>query len=99
VTLEKEGICMFPDAPTERGVKHLKGLVKCVEDGYEACLALVVQMGGMKEFVPNYATHREFGEEMEIAERNGVKIMVCGCDVAEDSISIGRAGIPHRYSE
>ena len=98
VTLENDGVCMFPDAPTERGVKHLRGLRKCVEDGYEAYLVLVVQMGGMKEFVPNYATHREFGEEMEKAERSGVKVLVCGCDVGEDSISIAGAGIPHSYS-
>ncbi len=68
VTLEHEGVCMFPDAPTERGLKHVRGLERCVEEGYEAYMVLVVQMNGIKVFTPNYATHRDFGLEMERAE-------------------------------
>ncbi|MBR6204800.1 MAG: DNA/RNA nuclease SfsA [Candidatus Methanomethylophilaceae archaeon] len=97
VTLENDGVCMFPDAPTERGLKHVRGLEECVEEGYEAYLVLVVQMEGMKEFVPNYATHAEFGREMEKAERSGVKVLVLECEVSEDSMRIGGRAIPHRY--
>jgi sugar fermentation stimulation protein A len=71
VTLEKDGICMFPDAPTERSLKHIRGLEESVKEGYEVYLVMIVQMKGMKGFVPNYSMHREFGEAMEHAERSG----------------------------
>ena len=96
VTLEHDGICSFPDAPTERGVKHVRGLVSALSEGYEARIALVVQMGRMTMFEPNYATHEEFGIELERAEVAGVEVMVLGCDVTEDSMSISYS-IPHRY--
>lgn len=96
VTLEHDGVCMFPDAPTERGLKHLRGLERCVEEGYEAYVALVVQMKGMRVFVPNYDTHREFGEEMERAERAGVGVLVYDCAVTEDSMAVD-SPLPHRY--
>lgn len=57
VTLENNGICCFPDAPTERGVKHLRGLMKAVTEGYECYVAFIVQMKPMKIFTPNYSTH------------------------------------------
>ena len=97
VTLEHDGVCMFPDAPTERGLKHLKGLEECVAEGYEAYLVFIVQMKGMRSFVPNYATHREFGEAMERAERAGVGVMVLECDVSEDSMAVNGRRIPHSY--
>ena len=97
VTLEKDGVCMFPDAPTERGLKHLRGLEECVKEGYEAYLVMIVQMKGMKRFVPNYSTHREFGEAMEHAERSGVGVMVLECDVTEDSMTVNGRPIPHSY--
>lgn len=96
VTLENDGVCMFPDAPTERGLKHLRGLERCVSEGYEAYVALVVQMKGMKIFEPNYATHHEFGEEMERAEKSGVGILVYDCVVTEDSMAVD-SPLPHRY--
>lgn len=96
VTREFDGVCMFPDAPTERGLKHLRGLERCVDEGYEAFVALIVQMKGMKEFVPDYAIHREFGEEMERAEASGVGVLVYDCVVDEDSMTVD-APLPHRY--
>lgn len=96
VTREFDGVCMFPDAPTERGLKHLRGLERCVEEGYEAYLALVVQMKGMHVFVPDYETHPEFGREMKRAEEMGVGILVYDCVVTEDSMYVD-SPVPHRY--
>lgn len=96
VTREFDGVCMFPDAPTERGLKHLRGLERCVEEGYEAYLALIVQMKGMHVFVPDYETHPEFGREMERAEEMGVGILVYDCVVTEDSMYVD-SPVPHRY--
>ncbi len=96
VTLEHEGVCMFPDAPTERGLKHIRGLKKCMEEGYEVYMAFVVQMKGMRVFTPNYATHREFGLEMERAESMGVGIVVYDCLVTEDSMTVD-SPLPHVY--
>ena len=88
VTLEFDGICMFPDAPTERGVKHLKGLMEALDEGYECYIALIVQMKGMKSFTPNYSTHEEFGILLEKAYRKGVKILVYDCLVTPDSMTV-----------
>ena len=96
VTREFDGVCMFPDAPTERGLKHLRGLERCVEEGYEAYLALIVQMKGMHVFVPDYETHPEFGREMERAEEMGVGVLVYDCVVTEDSMYVD-SPVPHRY--
>lgn len=88
VTLEENGFCRFPDAPTERGLKHLKGLQRCVEEGYGACVAFVVQMPGMRAFGPNYDTDPDFSSELERAASNGVRILVLGCETTEDSLGI-----------
>lgn len=88
VTLEKDGIAMFPDAPTERGVKHIRELMKCIDDGCEAYLLFVVQMKGVTEVRPNYATHREFGEALAEAAAKGVRIMAVDCIVTPDSMCI-----------
>ena len=87
-TLEKNGVAMFPDAPTERGVKHIKELEKCLDDGYEAYILFVIQMKGVHEFIPNDETHRSFGEALREASFRGVKILAMDCDVTPDSISI-----------
>ena len=88
VTQETDGVCMFPDAPTERGLKHLRGLEAALSEGYEAYVALVVQMKGMRVFTPNYGIHREFGEELERAVSMGVGLMVYDCLVTEDSMIV-----------
>lgn len=88
VTLESDGICRFPDAPTERGLKHIRGLERCVSEGYGAFIVFVVQMSGQRVFTPNYDTHEEFGTELERAHSEGVGIRVLVCDVEEDSLRI-----------
>ncbi len=96
VTLEEDGVCRFPDAPTERGLKHIRGLEECVSLGYEACAVFIVQMKGMRVFEPNYATHAEFGRELERAESLGVRVLVYDCAVTEDSMAVD-SPLPHRY--
>lgn len=93
VTLEEDGIARFPDAPTERGVKHINELIKAMEDGYDAYIVFVIQMKGMKKFRPNDETHRAFGDALREAAAFGVKILAFDCDVDIDSIEIrGRVG-------
>lgn len=93
VTLEKDGTALFPDAPTERGVKHINELVSCVKDGYEAYIIFVIQMKGVTVFRPNDDTHREFGDALRAAEMSGVKILAIDCYVTEDSMKID-ASVP-----
>lgn len=88
VTLEKEGEALFPDAPTERGVKHVLHLCDCVKDGYEAYLLFVIQMKGVKSFSPNDGMHPEFGESLRRAAASGVQIIAMDCIVSPDSIEI-----------
>ena len=87
-TLEKNGVATFPDAPTERGVKHIKELVKSVKEGYEAYILFVIQMKGIYEFVPNDETHKAFGDTLREAAENGVKIIAMDCEILPDSIEI-----------
>jgi len=88
VTLEKDGVVMFPDAPTERGVKHLCGLIKCAEEGYGAYVLFVVQMNGVKYFTPNDETHSLFGETLRQAANRGVHILAYDCRVTPESMKI-----------
>lgn len=87
-TLEMEGKGYFPDAPTERGVKHLRELAGAVAAGYTAAVAFVIQMNGVREVYPNVAAHPEFGEALKEAEAAGVKIWRLPCRVAADSLKI-----------
>lgn len=88
VTLESNGIVMFPDAPTERGVKHLRELMRCAEDGYGAYLLFVVQMRGVKYFTPNDGTHPQFGEALRLAAERGVHILAYDCAVTPEEMKI-----------
>lgn len=88
VTLENDGVVSFPDAPTERGVKHLKELQKAIAEGYRAYVLFVVQMSDVKYFEPNYTTHPEFAEELKNAKENGVIPLAFDCAVTPDSIEI-----------
>ncbi len=88
VTLENNGTAMFPDAPTERGVKHINELISCISDGYEAYILFVIQMKGVNAFVPNDKTHRAFGDVLRKAEKQGVKILAVDSVVKKDSIEI-----------
>lgn len=88
VTLENEGVVLFPDAPTSRGVKHLKELVSAREEGYEAYVIFIVQMEGVKYFTPNYETHKEFGDTLSFCKNNGVNILAFDSVVLKDEIYI-----------
>lgn len=85
-TLEVDGTGYFPDAPTERGVKHIRELIRAKEEGYNAALAFVIQMDGIKEVRPNVKTHPEFGIAMEDARRSGVEVVFITCHVEPDSL-------------
>ncbi|MDE5864331.1 MAG: DNA/RNA nuclease SfsA, partial [Lachnospiraceae bacterium] len=87
-TLEIEGIGYFPDAPTERGVKHLRELTKAVEEGFVCYAVFVVQMEGIHEVRANVATHKEFGDALEAAKAAGVKILCLSCRVTEDMLEV-----------
>lgn len=88
VTLEEENTVRFPDAPTERGVKHVRELIRCVREGYEAYLLFVIQMKDVKVFQPNWETHPEFGEVLREAEKAGVKLLAYDCLVGDDFMEI-----------
>lgn len=87
-TLENDGIAYFPDAPTERGIKHIKELCECIKDGYESYIVFVVQMENVVGFSPNYKTHAEFGETLKRAKNQGVKLMAKNCRLTDSSIEI-----------
>lgn len=87
VTLENDGVVSFPDAPTERGVKHLNELISAKKDGYSPWVLFVVQMEKAKHFIPNDVTHKEFGNTLRRAKNEGVKIMAISCRITYDSIS------------
>lgn len=88
VTLEENGIVMFPDAPTERGVKHINELVSAMSDGYEAYILFVIQMSGVSRFMPNDTTHKEFGDALRRAKARGINILAVECNVSPDSMEI-----------
>ena len=88
VTLEENGAALFPDAPTERGIKHLNELAICVKEGYEALVVFVIQMSNARYFTPNNKTHPAFGKTLVAAEKAGVKIIALDCVVTENSLTI-----------
>jgi len=88
VTLEEDGIVRFPDAPTERGVKHLKGLQRCIREGFEAWAIFIVQMRDVRHFEPNRTTHPEFANALQEAAAAGVRLAAFDCEVEPDSLTI-----------
>ena len=88
VTLENDGVCAFPDAPTERGAKHLKGLCKLAREGYGAYVLFVIQMGDVKYLHPNDVTDPKFGAALREAAANGVQVLAVDCHVTEDTMEI-----------
>jgi sugar fermentation stimulation protein A len=88
VTLENDGVCAFPDAPTERGVKHLQCLTRAAQDGYGAFVLFVIQMADVKYLHPNDKTDPAFGSALRTAAENGVRVLAMDCAVTEDSMSI-----------
>ena len=88
VTLEEDGEVRFPDAPTERGVKHLRGLQRAVEQGHRAAVFFVIQMKGPTRFRPNDATHPAFGAALREAAGNGVDVYAYDCLVTPDGLTL-----------
>lgn len=87
-TLEIDGIGYFPDAPTERGIKHLHELAGAVKSGYKAMLAFVIQMDGVEEVRANIDTHPEFGTALDAAKAAGVEVLFLKCHVEPDTLVI-----------
>lgn len=88
VTLEREGMALFPDAPTLRGARHLRELCACLEEGYRACALFVVQMAGVRGFSPNAVTDPDFDLALRTAAKKGVRLEAVDCLVTPDSLSI-----------
>lgn len=87
-TLEFDGHCFFPDAPTERGVKHLEELMKAKESGYKAAVLILIQMEEATDFAPNDETHKAFGDTLRLAASKGVEILCYNCRVTPDSLEL-----------
>ena len=87
-TLEIDGTGYFPDAPTERGVKHIHELIRAKKQGYWCGIAFVIQMNGIKEVRPNVDTHPAFGEALTKAKKAGVHVLHLPCAVKENSLHI-----------
>ncbi|MBE6037080.1 MAG: DNA/RNA nuclease SfsA [Clostridiales bacterium] len=88
VTLEEEGICRFPDAPTERGMKHLKGLEEAAAAGHTAAVLFVIQMKDVVRFEPHEERHKAFADALRHAAANGVQVLACDCRVTPDSMNL-----------
>lgn len=84
VNLVIDGVAYFPDAPTDRGIKHIKELCECVKDGYNAYVIFVVQTAGVYSVMPNYDTHIEFAKTLEYVANNGIKVLAYNSRVGED---------------
>ena len=91
VTLEENGICAFPDAPTDRGSKHLRGLTAALQEGYGAYVLFVIQMADVSFLHPNDQTDPAFGKALREAVAAGVRVLAVDCSVTPDSMTIGKA--------
>lgn len=99
VTLEENGVCAFPDAPTERGAKHLRGLAEAVRQGYGAYVLFVIQMADVKYLHPNDRTDPDFGTALREAAAQGVHIVAVECRVSEDTMEISGSVPVHLEGE
>ncbi|MFQ9892043.1 MAG: DNA/RNA nuclease SfsA [Emergencia sp.] len=88
VTLEEGGVARFPDAPTERGVKHVEELCRAKEEGFLCYVLFVIQMQGVCRFEPNDRTHKAFGDALRRAEKKGVIVLACDCKVTRNTLNI-----------
>ena len=87
-TLERDGVCAFPDAPTVRGAKHVRGLAELARQGYGAYILIVIQMEGVEYFHPNDATDPAFGQALREAARAGVQVMAMECQITPETMTI-----------
>ena len=88
VTLEENGVARFPDAPAQRGVKHVEELIRAHEAGFEAGILFVIQMKGARRMEPNWRTHEAFGEALQKAQAAGVKVLAYDCRVEPDLLEL-----------
>lgn len=88
VTLENDGLALFPDAPTVRGLKHINELVKAKEQGFDTYIFFLIQMDGISKFSPNSKMHKEFADALKSAKEKGVEILAFNCTVNVDSIKV-----------
>lgn len=88
VTLEESGVVRFPDAPSERAIKHVEELIQACSEGYKAYIVFVIQMKGVKYFTPNTDTQPEFAAILQRAEQAGVQILAYDCNVKADEIEL-----------
>ena len=86
VTLEENGIVMFPDAPTLRGVRHVEELCRSLSEGYDAMIVFIIQMSPVQRFIPNDRTHPEFGDALRHAQNKGVRLLALDCLVTPDTL-------------
>ena len=98
VTLEQENVVLFPDAPSQRAVKHINELAKAVKEGYKAYILFVIQMGDVMFFTPNRSTHPEFADALLRARQAGVEVLAYDCKVTPDSMKVN-SPVPVRLSE
>ena len=91
VTLEDNNVVLFPDAPTERGVKHIQELMECVSEGYKAYIVFVIQLRDVDYFTPNAGTHKEFATAIKAAGEKGVNVLAYDCNVGKDFIEISKS--------
>ena len=90
VTLENDGVCAFPDAPTQRGARHLRHLAQAVQEGYGAYVLFVIQMSDVQYLHPNDATDPEFGAALRQAHAAGVQVLAMDCRVEINSMTIDK---------
>ena len=90
VTLERDGVILFPDAPTQRGVKHLNELAECVSQGYEAHAVFIIQMSDVRYFTPNRETHPAFADALAAATEAGVNVTALDCTVSPGVVDINK---------
>ena len=88
VTLEDDGICAFPDAPTTRGVKHLQGLARAAQEGYGAYVLFVIQIEDVRYLHPNDQTDPAFGKALREAAAQGVQLLAMSCQITEDTMTL-----------
>lgn len=90
VTLEEKGMALFPDAPTERGLKHLRELLICKGEGFLPYVVFIIQMKGIRSFSPNDKTHKDFGDMLRLCKEKGVGILALDCKVTEKEIRVDK---------
>ena len=95
VTLEENGVCRFPDAPTQRGARHLRELTLAREQGYDAAVLFVIQMAPVRYLTPNDGTDPAFGKALREAAAKGVAVLAVDCVVTPDTMTIGNPVAVH----